>query len=417
MKKQIVSGFFIAFVACVGAVPALAEAATLPPGNPFYFVQDGMRALRRTLTFSPVSRATLELRLVNERQADIREVLSAGKDEAVIAAAFSAYRDELNALEEAMAEIADERIVAGAAQVAIAHMRFFNEAGAMKPVQGDNVAREAVVGAKRAVARFASGVFGGDLNAGMFRRYASLVIGRESDPSTLASQTDAITEIELGAADLVVEQSGNSVFLRAVRLAKEEALTALVGAAKAGAMPAETLMPSEGDLAIRLYVIEGMRARVGDVEMKASLGFMAERAGAELATRRLAGAGMAREAIARASSATLAIPPREAESPKHFVEQAQSFLMDNAYDLAFRNAVAAYSAASDAALAGAVTPAELREEVSFLKRQYDRAGSGKPLFMEKRIGQIADMLSRAKGRDVLAAIREARLILFLLHNQ
>lgn len=417
MKRQIVSGFFIASAAYAGLFPAPLEAATLPPGNPFYFMQDGMRALRRTFTFSPASRATLELRLVNERQADIREVLTAGKEESVIRAAFAAYGGEMGALESAMADIADERIVTGAAQVALAHMRFFNEAGAMKWVQGDDVAREAIAGAKRAVAQFASKSFGGDLHAAMFRRYISLVIGRESDAEMLALQTDAIMAIELGAADLVAEQSGNSVFVRAVRLAKDEALTALVGAVKGGALPIERLASSTGDLAIRAYVIEGARARVGDMETKASLGFITQRSTEELSARRLAGAGMAKEAIARASAAAAAIPAREAEGPKHFIEQAESFLMDNAYDLAFQNAVAAYSAASDAALAGAVTPAELREEISFVKRQYDRAGNEKPLFMEKRIGQVADMVSRAKGRDVLEAIREARLILFLLHNQ
>ena len=93
MKKLVKTAFFIALMGSITAEIAWAKGANLPPGNPFYFVQDGVRSIRRAFTFNPLGKALLEIRLVNERRQDLEQELINGTDDQALQTAFEAYAD------------------------------------------------------------------------------------------------------------------------------------------------------------------------------------------------------------------------------------------------------------------------------------------------------------------------------------
>ena len=403
-KKQILSGFFIALTACFAGISAPARAATLPPGNPFYFMQDGMRALRRTLTFSPAAKAFLEVRLVGERQDDIREVLAGHKDESVVRAAFSAYGDEVQALGDSMRGGSDERLSDAVAGLLAGHGRFFNSINPDISVPADILSE-----AKARLASLAIRAFGA-VPAGAFRaRFASAG----------ASGGDAYRE--LTAAETLIgfqfeaERAGNAAFAREIKFAMEDLEVSFIGRMKGGDASLAGLASVPGDRLARLYVLEGVRARVGDIETKTSVGLLERQVLADMASGRQLGAGIAREAIVRAAS-EMPSGAKLADDAAYFADQANMFLMNNAYDLSLQNAVAAYVAASNALLEASATSDDLRAEVASLKARYDALRGIRPSFIEKRIGAIADMVGRSNGREALAAIREMKLVLAILGN-
>ena len=403
MKKQTVSGFFIAGAASFALISGSAAAATLPPGNPFYFMQDGMRSLRRTFTFNSVGKALLEIRLVGERQADIAEVMTANKDESVVRAAFSAYGDEVQTLSDAVRGMGDDRVLGGIADLLLAHGEFLGGIAVSGSVPAD-----AVTDAKRRLAGLAIAAFG-DAPVGAFRaRIGSLVEqGSGEYPEIMAAETLVGFQFE-------AERTGRTAFAREIRFTKYELEVSFIGRMKGGTASVAAIAQLTGDRVARMYVLEEMRARVGDVETKTAIGFVERQVASVMLSERLLGASVAREAIMRAAGAVAATGAKASDEAAYFIDQANMFLMNNAYDLSLQNAVAAYVSATNAAIDGSATGDDLRAEIASLKRRYDGLRAVKPAFIEKRISVIADMAGKAPARDTLAAIREMKLILAIL---
>ncbi len=401
-KKQIVSGFFIAFVASFVSfsAPAAAAAATLPPGNPFYFMQDGMRVLRRSFTFNQVSKALLEVRLVGERQADIIEVMAAGKDESVVRDAFTLYANEVRLLTAAAKGITDDRVTSAVFNTIVTHSRFF---GAIVP--GDAVSFNVVVAAQDALRRLAVGVFG-DAPTGAFRsRVAAALIVSDGEYSEIAA-AETLTGIQF-----VAEKLGNVAFAREARFAKDDLIVSFIGKMKGGGASLSVASQAPGDAVARLYVLEEMRARVGDVATKTAIALAERPVLSSLVSRNMLGASLAHEAILRVMSIMGTKPGDEVA---YFLDQANMFLMNNVYDLSFQNAVAAYVSAGNASLETSATVADLHAEIAGLKRRYDALRGIRPAFIEKRITIIADMAGKARNRETLAAIREMKLVLAIV---
>lgn len=160
MKKQIISGFFIAQGVIFAVSAPSAKAATLPPSNPFYFVQDGVRSLRRALTFSPVSKALLELRLVESRRMDLERIVTAGRDEQAVFAGLAAYDAEVASLAEYAKGSGDSRVLTGVAELFMKHVRFWNNVLADEDVVGSVGVRTGVMSSRDALAGLVTETFG-----------------------------------------------------------------------------------------------------------------------------------------------------------------------------------------------------------------------------------------------------------------
>lgn len=411
MKKQIISGFFIAQAVLFGLSYGFAEAATLPPGNPFYFMQDSVRSLRRAFTWSAVNKALLELRLVSERRMDIAEILIAGKNNETVIAALHAYDDEVATLAEYAKGTGDDRVLTGVAGIFTKHTRFFNDSLGNAGVAGSVASRAAVLASRDNLAHLVLEVFGQNGHGAFRSRFAGIV----------AEDRDAYRELyALDALAVLAPQILSSEMAREIALTKDDMAITLLGKLKKGAVTSDKLGSLGSDSLTRFYSVAAVRDRASDVETKNILTLLGQTILQDASQARLMTAQTARAAIGYATSVAGMQGAKGAEAD-YFIQQANKFLGDSAYDLAFQHGVLAGSAATESLLANTLSAQDLREEIALVKQQYD-AVRVKPAFIDKRIAAIADMAARTAVserppvREVLAAIREVKLVLALLGN-
>jgi len=98
------------------------------------------------------------------------------------------------------------------------------------------------------------------------------------------------------------------------------------------------------------------------------------------------------------------------EQVMYLTKEAEKFLADNGYEIAFQHASAAASLVNNAVLLSKITKKDLQQEVLLVKKQYD-AANPKPALMENRIAAIADMIGRVSAAETLGALREVKLAL------
>lgn len=411
MKRQIISGFFIAQAVLFGLSYGFAEAATLPPGNPFYFMQDSVRSLRRAFTFNIVSKALLELRLVSERRADIGEILIAGKDNETAIAALQAYDNEVATLIEYAKGTGDDRVLLGVASVFVKHTRFFNDSLGNGGMTESVVVRTALLASRDNLAHLVLEVFGQN-GHGAFRSRFTGIIAQDGDAYRELYALDALAEL--------IQQVLSPEMTREIALAKEDMAITLLGKLKKGSVVADKIGSLGNDPLTRFYSVAAVRDRASDVETKNVLTLLSQNILQNASQARLMTAQTARAAINYASFIN-GMQGAKSEDTRYFIQQANKFIGDSAYDLAFQHGVLASSAATESLLINTLSTQDLREEVALLKQQYD-AVRVKPAFIDKRIAAIADMAAktavaeRSLARDMLAAIREVKLVLALLGN-
>lgn len=406
MKKQIISGFFIAQgVIFAFSLSTASAATTLPPGNPFYFVQDSVRSLRRAFTFSTVSKALLELRMVSERRMDIGEVLTAGKEDEIVLTAFSAYDNEVNSLAEYAVGISDDRVLQGVAGIFMRHSRFLGDAffdtDGIRSVE----VRGAILASRDNLNRLVVEVFG-ENGYGEFRSRAEDAVVQDSDPYRELYALDALYSLS--------QQVSSPRMARELALFKDDMAITLVGKLKRSAITAEKISSLTGDPLMRLYSINAMRDRAGDVETKNILTLASRNISQKAIEERLMTAREARSALAYAAL-IMGIPEAKNDQSDYFVQQADKFMSDSVYDLAFQHGVLASGAATESLLVNTLSAQDLRDEITLVKRQYD-AVRVKPAFIDKRIAAIADVIGKVSTRNTLTAIREVKLVLALLGN-
>jgi hypothetical protein len=107
----------------------------LLPGNPFYFIKEWQRGLKRAVTFNSVKKADLELEFVNERAAELKrlEEVAPQGDEA-LRKALSNYqssqerlKSRLLGLKETSANPNVDRLIEKAAERTVLHEKLFDE--------------------------------------------------------------------------------------------------------------------------------------------------------------------------------------------------------------------------------------------------------------------------------------------------
>lgn len=403
MKKQIISGFFIAQTVIVGFFAVPVYAATLPPSNPFYFVQDGVRNLRRAFTFSPTAKALLELRLVESRRMDLERIITTKTDNQVIFTGLTAYDTEVAILLEYVKGTGDNRVLAGVVDLFFEHTRFWNTVLMDEHVIASVPVRTAVIASRNSLVGLVTEAFGQN-GHGAFRSRAEAYIVQNIGAYAELYILDALHGLSLGvvSADMT----------REIGLLKEDMAISLVGKLKKGTITSDRLSAEVGDPLMRLYSVAAMRERAGDMEIKNVLMLTSQTLVAQAGQARLMAAHEARKAI-RYAETVADIKGGESDQVAYFLQQANRFMAESAYDLAFQHAILASGAATDALLLNTLPQEDLQNELLLVKKRYD-AMRVKPAFIDKRIAAIADAIPKLPARETLAAIREVKLVLALL---
>lgn len=403
-KKLVKSGFFIA----LGFAPAVffnsAYAASLPPGNPFYPFQKGVWQLRRALTFNPLAKVLLEIRLVNERQIDIARLLVMHADESALMIALQAYGDELALFADQVRGVQDERVITSAAQIFINHTAFFNDIVGNAAVAANADLRLQAETIKESLVKIALGIMEKNTAAAFRARIRAAVTGADSFR-------------EFRAAEALISLEGKTVSANAVKkieFAKDDMLAAFVGKIKRGDIVLEKMDWIQGDMLARFETLDAARSLVSDLETRNALTRARARALEQADMNRRITPVAVRERIDYAKDASEALGV-SSEQKIYFIEQAEKFFGSAAYAVAFQHAVAARAAVIGLVMEKTVTKNDLREEITVLKEEYD-AIKFPPAFAEKRIAALADMIGRFSTNDVLAAIREVKMMLAFSDN-
>lgn len=403
MKKLIKPAFFIALAVVFGSFNSRADAASLPPGNPFYFFQDGVRYVRRAFTFNPVAKALLELRLMDERQADIVRVLSLDADESVVAIAVQAYGYELGILAEQAKGLDDAAVLDGVAKIFILHTAFFDDVLDTVSIIRYADARARIAAIKKDIIRFTDGIFEKADN-GNFRARVSAIMGREKNQ---------FKEFRAAEALIVLQPYAVSAdFLKEIEKTKDDVLMAFIGAFEKGIVSLDAISRLSGDARTQFEVFDAARGRGSNLETRNALTFARGRAFNQAESNRASTATAVREVIdyTKNISATFSIVN---DQSVYSLEQAEKFFADTAYGIAFQHAVTAREAAWGAFMEKTMTKDDVRQDILFLKKKYD-ATRAKSTALEKKILGIADMIGRAPARDIIAALRDIKLALALL---
>ncbi len=107
----------------------------LLPTNPFYFLKELRRTARRWVTFDPIKKAELELRITNEKAAEAKKVQeSRPEDSDAISRALENYQRSQDRLKTRLEELQDvsqnpnlEKLVEGVLDRSLKHAQLFEE--------------------------------------------------------------------------------------------------------------------------------------------------------------------------------------------------------------------------------------------------------------------------------------------------
>lgn len=403
-KKLVKPAFFIAFSIISAVFFTPAHAASLPPGNPFYPFQRGMWQLRRALTFNPVAKALLEIRLVNERHGDIVRLLNMHADESVLTAVFQAYSNELNTFAEQAKSVQDDAVLSGAAHIVIEHAIFFSDVMGNPVVAASADVRFEAMAIKESLFRFALDIFEKGAGGAFRARIRATTAGFDSFKKLRVAETFAALEIQTLSADA----------LKKIEFAKDDMLAAFIGKIKRGDGAIEKIDWAEGDALARFEALDAARYLVDALETRNALTGVRARALEQADISRLITPVAVRKRIDYVKDVSAAFG-LSSEQKTYFIEQAEKFFSEGAYVVAFQHAVSARAEVINLLMEKTIAKNDLREEIMVLKETYDGIKI-RPAFMEKRIAAVADMVGRFSAGDVLAAIREVKLTLAFSDN-
>lgn len=400
MKKQIKSGFFVALAALAMLVSSSAQAATIPPSNPFYPFQNAVRSLRRSFTFNPIGKALLEVRLTNERMSDIEQVARASYEEQTLETALAAYTVELDALVASAKGVTDDRVADGVVSIILRHGMLFDDLIAREGVRLGSDMRDEIYRVQKDINGLAQAVFG-ERAGGVLRTRGGSIIAGNPDLFKEIRAAEILTALAMQARSVALTKDSERL--------KDDLITVFVAKVKAGVVRVEELSGVAGDELLRLQVLDEARGRTFDLETRNALTVAREHMLEKAKANRRITALVVREKLDYTHGMNEAAGIRN-EQITYLIEQAEKFLANNAYEIAFQHAVSAASAVNNAVLLSKMTKKDLQQEVLFVKKQYD-AAHPQPALIEKRIAAIADMIGRVSALETLAALREVKFAL------
>lgn len=402
MKKLIKTAFFIVIVTLPILVYGQVRSIGLPPGNPFYGVKNALREVRRVFTFNSVSKALLELRMLSERREDIESALRLNQNEAVIMGALASYQEDLVLLVQYTRAIQDDKILDGLVNMLIVHGEFF-----------DGIASNRLsFGPARSLIDAIRGSMN-ELVIEVFERGRTFITFRARVQKAVVEDTGVWKELR--AAEVLTMLAAADVrggFWKEIERSRDDMIMAMLARMKKGELDPGAFPILPGDPLARIQVIEGARERARDLDMRNTLTIARQKILEALDEARLV-TGSTVRAILNHTQLLRDAHGVRSEYVSYAFEQAEKFLKETVYIVAFHHAVAAVTAARESALVAVLTRDDLREEITLLKNKYDGLRN-KEMIIEKRIAAVSDKISAgASIGDLLNDIRDLKLSITL----
>ncbi len=365
---------------------------SLLPSNPFYFTKEGVRNLRRAFTFGSVSKADLELRIADERLAEIiRLVNIKSVDQGAVKDALESYLENLDLLRAHLTDSKAgvqglDKLLDRLVTTVINHGLSFNELNYEKAGE-----------AKAALIEI--------LESGVDR------------VQSLEELRNRIKTIVFGYHDPLKELQALELLEPINDFLKEDLLISLAGNIQSNEIGFRSIENLPGNAWARLKIIDEARERVNDVVLRSQIAFLRQQLLDKLSASGLLNGIVVAEEInniqKKLSNWNSNKGGRLLEQVKFSLAEAQKALAAGDYGVAFGHASLANAILNNFIFELSLTADNLLREVIFLKKDYDLLmGDKRSVLLERQILELSDLVKKDPFNDrVIRGIREVKLIL------
>lgn len=382
MKNGLKTAFFIVLAAVVLTEAALAQPSKNPgllPSNPFYFAKESLRQLRRALTFDQTAKADLELKYLEEKAGEIRKLLRLRpNDTASLDVSLNAYRYGLTLLKGYLANSTDG-LQTKLVDWALRHSQLFGDLGL------------------------------DDLQAEI-EQFLVFYFDRSDAAQSLIKQIGEFKELR--AAEIL------QVTINKPEAAKfvDDLLITFISRVQGGQVTIEGLLSLPGDLLLRIQVLDQVRERVMDPEVKSKINLWRQRLLERAGEEGLITAGIIKNLIRELNQADLD------NQSQYLLEQGEKLFDDGNYLAAFGYLTSASAVVGNEALQANFVKGGWSEELALIKVEYDKLLKEKGgwmnqtfVFIANRIAALSDLArTKPQSEDILPGLREVKLMLNVL---
>ena len=387
MKKALKKAFFLALL-----IPLLASGRSaypsLLPSNPFYFTKEGVRNLRRALTFNPLNRVDLELRIVDERLSEILKLASIkNADLSSMEGALDGYRESLEYLDSHLGLIKDggqtAKLLDELVELILTHNQFLDD---LLVSLSDKI----------------------DLSAKVeeARTSSSLLL-----KNTL-NKLQTSEEFRLRVKKMITSYKNSARELRTLEFLhnidvflKNDLLINLASRIGRGDLSFKVIENLPGDLILRLQLLDEAREKIFDVFSKSQIAFSRQQLLEKIVTLNLLDQERLENNFMNVQSAS-----RINEQVKHLLSESKKALSDRNYVVALSQISLAQALVNNLAFEFSLTNQDLLREINLVKQEYNLfSGKSRNLFLEK---QIQDLLNKPS----FVGLVELKLILAEMRN-
>lgn len=355
--------------------------------------------MRRAFTFSAIGRADLELRIADERLAEIIRLTSIKSVNLTsIKDALENYLDNLNLLSGHLSELKEgtsglDKLLDRLTATIVNHGLSLNDLSMPEKIQE---AQSALVG----------------ILDGTVYRLQNLEELRSRIKTVAFAYNDPLKEL------LVLE------LLETVgSFLKEDLLISLISNIQSGTIEFRSIENLPGNLMARLKIIDEARERVTDVVLRSHISFLRQQLLDKLMTAELLNGAIVADELdnvqKKLSNWKFGKSGRLIEQVKFSLAEAQKAAGTGDYGVAFGQISLANAILDNLIFELSLSAEDWLREMVLLKQEYDSLSvNNRNAFLEKQILELSDLIKKNPFNDkVIGGMREIKLVLAHLRNQ
>lgn len=407
MKKALKKAFFLSLIVPMIAWGSRSAYPSLLPSNPFYFTKEGVRNLRRALTFNPSSKVDLELRIASERLSEIVKLIGIKTaDLDSVLTALNGYQSSLVLLEDSLNLLKKddanlERLMASLTESILEQHRSLNNLViALKDKLDIEKKITEINDLLYQILVFTINRF---QTAEEFRVRAKSVIYNYKDPLA-----------EFAALELLADLD---------RFLKEDLLINFANHIKGGRINYFFLESLPGNSLLRLKLIDEAREKVEDFVLKSQIAFIRQQFLERMVAVGLVNNFLVTQEIDNVqkwlADLEMGRGIKITDQIRHSLSEAQKALIDGGFGFALSHISLANALLNNLNFEIYFTADERLREVFLLKKEYDvLSEKNRNLFLEKQILELSELTRKNPlNSQVIVGIRKIKLALAQLRNQ
>ena len=366
---------FLGFAYGQGSLKDLGVKSTgLLPSNPFYFMKEWTRNVKRAFTFDPLNKLNLDLTVVNEKAAELKKLtlLSQTKPEAVMAAVDN-YQYNLDYLITEIDSLKDFNQIDGIDKylnrlldLSLKHAELLEEladqfGGQDELVKKIEKADGAVIGLIAIIPQKIEKIED-------FRtRFQQVIADQEYDFKELKA-AEVLERLGAILADGQLKTEINNL---------KKDLMVRFSVALQGGFDINDFEQLPIDPMVRLKILDETRKSITDQEMRNQLNVLRQQTLEQIVKEGKVGSQEAQATLDQARASLVTLQGKIKSSPlldqtKFYIDQASNFLNQGNFSGAYSQAVSAIGVVEDALAQMSLSAKDAKDDLLNVRKEYDR---------------------------------------------